>query len=158
MLIIQNGCVIREYCLKFVLLYYRNYGVANHITQLCISLCKPFSKFHFDSSLCVIEIQNCIGTVREVEPFCRCVLSIEIHCFCSINSSYYKITQSSFFFAPESTTSLHMLRMQCATKPPPKFNVIFAADKRAQYNFEITMLEKSGIKVQRLNYATNGFE
>ncbi|KAJ8873445.1 hypothetical protein PR048_024262 [Dryococelus australis] len=28
-----------------------NYEVANHITQLCIWLYKPFSKFNFDSSL-----------------------------------------------------------------------------------------------------------
>ncbi|KAJ8875683.1 hypothetical protein PR048_023581 [Dryococelus australis] len=125
MLIIQNGCVIREYRLKFLLLYDLR-------------------------GLCAIEIQNYIGTVTEVVLFFRHIftrvkfdgLSVEIHCFLFNKlRNYYKITKSSF--APH----YNALRNEVT----PKFIIIFAAIKWVLENFEITISEK---KVQCSNYAT----
>ncbi|KAJ8867323.1 hypothetical protein PR048_031124 [Dryococelus australis] len=61
-----------------------DYGVADHITQLCISLCRPFFKFSFDSSLDSNKsghISICL--VRRVKFD---GVSIEILCFCLMNS------------------------------------------------------------------------
>ncbi|KAJ8868549.1 hypothetical protein PR048_030087 [Dryococelus australis] len=77
MLIILNGCVIREYCLKFVLLY---------------------DLHRSDLALCVIEIKNCVGIVTEVVSLFRCVvrrvkfngLSIEIRCFFKLLQNHSK--------------------------------------------------------------------
>ncbi|KAJ8886770.1 hypothetical protein PR048_012982 [Dryococelus australis] len=90
MLIIQNGCVIREYCLIFVLIYdLRGLDLACTIATIFQNV-----GIILDYLLSVTEIQDCIGTVTEVVSFFRCVvrrvkfdgLNIKIHCFCLINS------------------------------------------------------------------------
>ncbi|KAJ8893725.1 hypothetical protein PR048_006325 [Dryococelus australis] len=139
-----------------------NNRVANHITQLCITLCKPFSKFTFDSNLCVTEIQNCIGSVTEVVLFFMCVvrhvkfngLSIEIHCFCLINSETTTKLLNHHYSLHQKVQPL-ILRMQCVMKLPPNLTLYFAAIKWAQDNFEITISGKSGKQVHRSNYTTN---
>ncbi|KAJ8884147.1 hypothetical protein PR048_016004 [Dryococelus australis] len=121
-----------------------DYGDVNHITQLCISSCKPSYKFSFDSSLCVIEIQNCTGTVTRVKFD---GLSIEITFFFFMNletTTKVLIDHHSSLHQTKNYELSPCVKNVIGNEAINKFNIIFSSNLTGTDNFEIAISGESG--------------